>query len=118
MSADNWQKCCAITLDFEGGNDDDPRDPGGRTSRGILQSEWNAYRNTHSGLPADVWVAPQASIVDIYKTQYWNAVAGDQWPKGVDLCVYDGGVNSGNGRSLIWSRYATAQTTGAFAQLA
>jgi lysozyme family protein len=116
----NFNKCCAITLDYEGGNDDDPRDPGGRTSRGITQREWNTYVRAHStsGLPADVWKAPQAAVVDIYRTQYWNLVAGDQWPKGIDLCVYDAGVNSGLGKSLVWSRAALAQGTGTFVSLA
>jgi lysozyme family protein len=120
MTASNWQASLAVTLDFEGGNDDDPRDPGGRTSRGILQREWNTYVRAHSssGLPSDVWKAPQFAIVDIYRTQYWNPMAGDQWPAGVDLCVFDGGVNSGSGRELRWARSALAQGSGTFSVLA
>lgn len=53
----DFQKCLAVTLKFEGGNDDDPRDPGGRTSRGILQREYDRYRDAR-GLPrGDVWRA-------------------------------------------------------------
>lgn len=118
MSADNWQRCCAVTLDYEGGNDDDPHDPGGRTSRGITQREWNKYRSAHGGMPADVWRAPQAAIIDIYRSQYWSPVEGDTWPKGLDLCVYDAGVNSGLGAALRWARATFSQTSATMQQLA
>lgn len=106
MSAANRDACIAITLDFEGGNDDDPHDPGGRTSRGILQREWTPYVAAHPGqnLPADVFKAPQSAIVDIYRTKYWQPVSGDVWPAGMDLVVYDAGVNSGLGKALAWLR--------------
>lgn len=116
----NFDRCNAVTLDYEGGNDNDPRDPGGRTSRGIEQREWNTYRGAHPerGLPADVWKAPQSDIVNIYRTQYWNPMAGDQWPTGMDLCVYDAGVNSGIGKSLSWARATLGQGSGTFRILA
>ncbi len=95
----DFDRCVAIVLKWEGGNDDDPRDPGGRTSRGILQSEWDAWRQTHPGLPEDVWQAPQDQVLSIYKEQYWNALWCDSLPPGVDLVVFDYGVNSGVSRS-------------------
>jgi lysozyme family protein len=116
----NFPRAAAVTLDYEGGNDDDPHDPGGRTSRGITQREWDRYRRAHSGtiLVADVWRAPQSAVLDIYRTDYWQPVAGDSWPVGLDLCVYDAGVNSGPGRALTWAKAALAQQTGTFASLA
>ena len=63
-------------------DDDDPRDPGGRTSRGITQNEWNNWRASHPGLPADVWQAPQEQVEAIYRLNYWNALACDQLPAG------------------------------------
>ena len=90
-----------MTLVSEGGNDDDPRDPGGRTSRGITQNEWNNWRASHPGLPADVWQAPQEQVEAIYWLNYWNALACDQLPAGVDYCVFDYGVNSGNSRAAV-----------------
>jgi lysozyme family protein len=119
MTAPNRDKCIAITLDYEGGNDDDPHDPGGRTSRGILQREWTPYVATHPGrnLPSDVWKAPQAAIVDIYVSKYWVPVSGDVWPAGMDLVVYDAGVNSGLGKARSWSAAVLGQD-GALAQLA
>ncbi len=96
---DHFPACIPLTLQWEGGNDDDPRDPGGRTSRGIIQREWNVWRQSHPGLPADVWQAPQDQVVAIYRESYWNVLACDQLPAGVDYCVFDYGVNSGNARA-------------------
>jgi hypothetical protein len=62
MTAANFNRCLKLVLVSEGGNDDDPDDAGGRPSRGITQREYDAYRKTHSGLPSDVWKAPQSAI--------------------------------------------------------
>jgi lysozyme family protein len=96
---DSWPDCIKLVLVHEGGNDDDNRDPGGRTSRGIIQREWNEYRKIHSNLPADVWQAPQENILDIYRSRYWIAMRCDDLPRGVDYAVFDYGVNSGISRS-------------------
>jgi len=98
-STSNFAKCVKLVLVHEGGNDDDPRDPGGRTSRGIIQSEWTEWRKSHPGLPADVWQAPQDQVEAIYRQKYWNALSCDQLPAGVDYCVFDYGVNSGISRA-------------------
>jgi lysozyme family protein len=95
----NFTKCLPPLLKHEGGNDDDPRDPGGRTSRGILQREWNVWRASHPGLPPDVWEAPQDQIEAIYKQKYWDVLQCDELPSGVDYAVFDYGVNSGNSRA-------------------
>lgn len=95
----NYAESLRRLLVHEGGNDDDPRDPGGRTSRGIIQSEWNVWRNTHAGLPSDVWQAPQGQVEAIYKEKYWDVLSCDDLPAGVDYCVFDYGVNSGVGRA-------------------
>jgi lysozyme family protein len=98
-STSNFAKCVKLVLVHEGGNDDDPRDPGGRTSRGIIQTEWTEWRKTHPGLPSDVWQAPQDQVGAIYKQKYWDALDCDHLPAGVDYCVFDYGVNSGIGRA-------------------
>jgi lysozyme family protein len=97
--AGQFDRCVAFVLADEGGNDDDPRDPGGRTSRGITEREWQAWTSTHAGLPSDVWQAPQASVLAIYRQNYWDALWCDKLPAGVDHAVFDYGVNSGIGRS-------------------
>src|SRR5262245_1660488 len=99
MAASSYDEALARLLVHEGGNDDDPRDPGGRTSRGILQREWDAWRRTRPGLPADVWRAPQNQVEAIYRQKYWDALRCDDLPAGVDYAVFDYGVNSGIGRA-------------------
>jgi lysozyme family protein len=91
--------CLKRVLKHEGGNDDDPRDPGGRTSRGITAARWAEWRQTHPGLPADVWDAPQAEVEAIYLEKYWQPLWCDMLPPGVDYAVFDFGVNSGPARS-------------------
>lgn len=95
----DFDRCLAVTLKWEGGNDDDPRDSGGRTSRGITAADWAAWRETHPGLPADVWQAPQAQIAAIYREMYWNKLYCDSLPSGVDLVEFDHGVLGGIGTS-------------------
>jgi uncharacterized protein (TIGR02594 family) len=97
----DFDRCVAVTLrpDVEGGNDkaDGTVD---RTSRGIEQvRDWDVWRNTHPGLPADVFDAPDSEIKAIYKANYWNPLYCDNLPNGVDLCVFDDGVLSGIGTS-------------------
>lgn len=102
----NWLSCYKRTRYHEGGNDDDPHDPGGRTSRGITQREYDAYRK-NKGLPQlDVWKAPESDITDIYLNDYWRASRADQLQSGVDLIVFDGAVNSGIAQATKWAQRA------------
>lgn len=94
MSAENLPSCLAFVLREEGGNVDDPQDPGGRTSRGVTQRVFNAWRTTHPGLHPDVWEAPQGTIEAIYREQYWVPYC-DGLPAGLDLSFFDFSVNAG-----------------------
>ncbi len=96
---DNFPACLKIILKEEGGNDDDPRDPGGRTSRGIIQREWNVYRQTHPNRPQDVWQASNEDVADIYCQQYWQPYC-DKIPVGVDLVFFNTCVNSGRQQAV------------------
>jgi uncharacterized protein (TIGR02594 family) len=98
-ASQRFADCVALVLHDEGGNDDDPRDPGGRTSRGITQREWDPWRQAHPGLPADVWQAPQDQILAIYHDNYWNVLSCDALPAGIDYSVFDYGVLSGVSRA-------------------
>ena len=105
MQAD-YAKSYALERKYEGGNDDDPLDTGGRTSRGITQREYNAYRS-RKGLPQqDVWSASEEEIAEIYKIQYWDVIRGDDLPAGIDVVVFDGAVNSGPVQSAKWLQRA------------
>jgi lysozyme family protein len=90
----NWPVCLKAILEQEGGNDDDPDDPGGRTSRGIIQREYNAYRQLLSLPMQDVWKASDNEVADIYHKSYWLPYC-PQMPSGVDLVYFDEAVNAG-----------------------
>lgn len=100
MSDPRFTICLPYILKEEGGNDDDPHDPGGRTSRGIIQREYDAYRKRKGEPPADVWNASDAEVADIYEQQYWLPLC-PQLTVGVDLVFFDMDVNAGPGTAAI-----------------
>lgn len=90
----NFSACLKFVLQEEGGNDDDPHDHGGRTSRGIIQREYWADQDRRGVPHSDVWRATDAEIQNIYHQYYWNPWC-NQLPDGIDLIFFDFGVNSG-----------------------
>jgi uncharacterized protein (TIGR02594 family) len=101
MSASSFDEALRRLLLDERGNDDDPLDRGGRTSRGITQRSWDKWRQAHPerNLPEDVWQAPDDEVCAIYKENYWDKMHCDQLPSGLDYVVFDYGVLSGIGRA-------------------
>ena len=100
MVASNFQPSLKLVLESEGGNDDDPADHGGRTSRGITQREYDAWRQEKGETRIDVWQAPQTDIEAIYHKEYWEPVC-DLLPLGVDYIVFNNNVLDGPSRSAI-----------------
>lgn len=89
----NFDLALKYVLVDEGGNDDDPQDHGGRTSRGITQREFDTR---YSG---DVWQATDDQIKSIYHDQYWEPYC-DKLPSGVDYLFFDISVNAGRSRAV------------------
>lgn len=87
-------RCLPPILLQEGGNDDDKHDSGGRTSRGITQREYNAYRRLNGFPQRDVWQADWSEIFDIYFRNYWTPVCPKLW-LGLNLMYFDQAVNQG-----------------------
>ncbi len=100
MDASNFAASLAAVRKDEGGNDDDPADHGGRTSRGITQREYDAFRHIKGMATADVWQASDAEIDAIYHDQYWEPW-GDKFPVGVDYLYFDMAVNAGPHRAVV-----------------
>jgi len=94
MNENRFPICLPYILKEEGGNSDNPHDPGGRTSRGIIQREYDAYRKSKSEPTRDVYQASDDEVADIYQHQYWLPWC-PQMRAGVDLCFFDMAVNSG-----------------------
>lgn len=98
MTDPGFERCLPFLLRDEGGNDNDPRDHGGRTSRGVTQSEYNIWR-VKKGLPKlDVWQAPLQDIHDLYYEEYWLPRCPKLHP-GVDMVYFSMAVNAGPGRA-------------------
>src|SRR5215472_7198123 len=93
-----FDACLPWILRMEGGNDDDPHDHGGRTSRGVIQREYDAYRREKGEPTRDVWTASDAEIADIYQHKYWLPLC-PTFPAGVDLMYFDVAVNAGPGQA-------------------
>jgi lysozyme family protein len=96
----NFIPSLKLVLQSEGGNDDDPADHGGRTSRGITQREYDAWRKENNLAILDVWQAPQDNINTIYHNEYWEPYC-DQMPIGVDYIFFNNSVLDGPYRSAV-----------------
>lgn len=98
MASGNFSDCLAVVLKHEGGYVDHPKDPGGATNLGVT----HRTLADHWGRPVtkqDVRGLTQADVEPIYRKGYWFPVQADYLPAGVDLAVFDFGVNSGPSRS-------------------
>lgn len=101
-----WSAALKVELKFEGGKDDDPIDPGGRTNQGIIQRVYSSWRKK-KGLPVrDVFLMEDSERDEIYYQNYGRLVRFDELPPGVNIVVLDGGVNSGPSQSIKWLQRA------------
>jgi lysozyme family protein len=97
---DNYDRCLAEVLEQEGGYSNDPGDSGGPTKYGITIHDARMYWK-HGATAADVRAMPLDVAKQIYRSKYWDAISGDDLPSGVDLAVFDYGVNSGIHRAAM-----------------
>lgn len=105
MSVLFYSSVLPVTLKFEGGFVDHPRDPGGATNYGITR----AVLAEHRGRPvsvAEVRGMAKAEAMAIYEKRYWLPVNGPKLPAGVDLVTFDAAVNSGVSRGARWTQAA------------
>lgn len=103
MAKDNYSACLAFTLQAEGGLSRDRKDPGNWTGGkvGVGTFKGTKYGISAASFPhLDIANLTLDDVKPIYKTRYWDAVGGDSLPAGVDLAVWDYGVNSGPSRAL------------------
>ena len=106
----SWPQAMKIELKFEGGKDDDPRDPGGRTNQGVIQRAYSAWRKKKGLPPQDVFLMTDSERDEIYYNNYGRLVRYDELPPGVNIVVLDGGVNSGPTQSIKWLQRALGLT--------
>jgi lysozyme family protein len=97
--ADMFDACLAFTLREEGGYVDDPADPGGATNMGITLATYRQWSDNPELGSAQVQDMTERAARAIYRSLYWNPLRADALPIGVDLSVFDMGVNAGIWRS-------------------
>lgn len=107
MAASNFEACDRKRIKYEGGFSRDQHDPGnwtgGKVGVGrLLGTKYGIAANTYPNV--DIPNLTQAEAAKIFRRDYWDKVAGDLQPVGVDLCVYDTAVNSGVGRAIQFQR--------------
>lgn len=98
--ADQFGRCLAFTLQQEGGFCDDPRDPGGATCQGITLATLRTWSEDDSLGVSAIRDVPPATVQAIYGSDFWNRMQCGAMPAGIDLMVFDHGVNAGPGRSV------------------
>jgi lysozyme family protein len=96
---DRFGICLAFTLREEGGYVDDPADPGGATNMGITLATYREWSDDPRLGDLQVKDMTQKTVGAIYRSLYWNRLRADALPPGVDLSVFDMGVNAGIWRS-------------------
>ena len=90
----NFDECLKIILHHEGGYVNHPKDPGGETNLGVTKRVYEEF-----GGEKDMRDLTVEDVAPIYKKGYWDREKGDSLPEGLDLCVFDFGVNAGTGRA-------------------
>ena len=98
---ERFDACLAFTLHEEGGYTNDQYDPGGATNQGITLATFRAFRHDPVATVAELKNIGKPEVRAIYAVQYWHPPQCDKLPAGVDLMVFDMGVNSGPRRSAM-----------------
>jgi len=95
----NYDKCLETILHHEGGYVNHPKDPGGETNLGVTKRVYVKWCMSNDLLTKDMKDLTVEDVAPIYKKNYWDKVKGDELPGGLDLCIFDFGVNAGPGRA-------------------
>jgi lysozyme family protein len=98
MTASNFECAFDAVLRHEGGYVDHPADPGGATNLGITRATLARWRK-RAVSKAEVKALTRSEAAAIYRAFYWDEIAGDALPDGLDFAVFDYCINSGPGRA-------------------
>ena len=92
--SNKFSEALEVILHHEGGYVNHPKDPGGETNLGVTKRVYEEWGGTKEMKDLTV-----EDVEPIYKKNYWDKIKGDDLPDGLDLCVFDFGVNAGPGRA-------------------
>lgn len=89
-----------FTLKWEGGFTNHPKDPGGPTNFGVIQTRYDQYRDSKGLKRQSVKFITKAEYTEIYDKYYWDPVRA-QWLQGpLGLTLFDTAVNMGVGGAM------------------
>lgn len=96
----NRDDSIALVIRLEGGLVDNPKDPGGRTNMGVTQRYLDARNTPNRVYPQTVDELTPAIVAQLYRTDQWRAVHGDDIPAPLALLAFDSAVNQGPGHAI------------------
>ncbi|MDE5086700.1 MAG: hypothetical protein O4805_05890, partial [Trichodesmium sp. St16_bin2-tuft] len=100
-----FETALSFTLYFEGGFSNHPADKGGKTYKGILQTEYNAYRRRRGLPPLDVTQISDAELIEIYQG-YWDNSRSATMHPALAVVMFDTAVNFGINNSVTFLQQA------------
>ena len=106
MAFTNFARSLEAVLKHEGGYVNHPKDPGGATNRGVTQAVYDAFRDKQRVPRRSVKDISNVEVAEIYATQYWRVIRGDELPIGLDYALFDAAVNSGPQQAVKWLQRA------------
>jgi len=95
-----FTSCLDVVVGAEGGFVDNPADPGGATKFGITIKTLAAWRRKPVSV-VDVRALTLREASEIYKAAYWDPMRCGDLPHGIDLMMFDCGVNAGPRHAVI-----------------
>lgn len=110
MTASSFDEALKRVLVHEGGYVNHPKDPGGATNKGVTQRVYDGWRDRLKLPRQSVRYIKDQEVSDIYRRQYWDAIRGDDLPRGFDYSTFDAAVNSGVSQGAKWLQRALGVT--------
>jgi lysozyme family protein len=109
---DSFERCFAFTVAAEGGFTRVASDPGNWTGGAVGHGE---LRGTKYGISAaayptlDIENLSEQDAEEIYRRDYYEPLHGDELSMPVAQVLFDGAVNAGVKRAVIWLQQAIGQ---------
>jgi lysozyme family protein len=107
-----YQAALAHISAYEGGEVNDPSDPGGHTNMGITQRTLDRVRRKHpdAGLPISVSDLTRANVEFIFRVEYWNPCRCSDLPGAIAIMAFDCAVNQGIGDAIRFIQRSAGAT--------
>ncbi|MCL2924433.1 MAG: hypothetical protein MGF17_07345 [Trichodesmium sp. MAG_R04] len=100
-----FETALSFTLYFEGGFSNHPADKGGKTYKGILQTEYNTYRRQRGLPPLNVTQISDTELIEIYQG-YWDNSRSATMHPALAVVMFDTAINFGINNSVTFLQQA------------